>query len=131
MIGASAVMARASPGRGRGDRAEGPGTRRCAGGGSTLVGPGSRPDDGAGTDASTLTFRPVAPGDADGLVALYGTLSDQDRYRRFFTACAPPHEFFEHMASVVGRGGYGVVAVDAGGRIVGEANYELLADGDG
>src|SRR5262245_12679534 len=82
-------------------------------------------------DAATLTLRPVAPGDADGLVALYGTLSDQDLYRRFFSAFVPPREFFEHIASVVGRGGFGVVAVDPGGRIVGEANYEPLADGDG
>ena len=43
----------------------------------------------------------------------------------------PPHSFFQRLAEVRGRGGFGVVAVDDEGRIVGEANYELLPDGDG
>lgn len=30
-----------------------------------------------------LRVRPVAPGDVDGLVALYGTLSAEDRHLRF------------------------------------------------
>jgi ribosomal protein S18 acetylase RimI-like enzyme len=100
-------------------------------GSSALVAPATDADDGAMVDATTLTLRPVALGDVDGLVALYGTLSAQDRYRRFFSAFVPPRSFFEHMATVVARGGFGVVAVEPGGRIVGEANYEPLADGDG
>jgi hypothetical protein len=78
-----------------------------------------------------VRVRPVEPGDVDGLVALYDTLSDEDRHRRFFSAFVPDRPFFEHMASVVSRGGFGVVAVDAEDRIVGEANYEPLPDGDG
>ena len=78
-----------------------------------------------------LTVRPVGPGDLDGLVALYATLDAEDRYRRFFSGLAPPRSFFQRLAEVRGRGGFGVVAVDGAGRIVGEANYELLPDGDG
>jgi RimJ/RimL family protein N-acetyltransferase len=82
-------------------------------------------------DGRVLTVREVAPADVDGLEALYATLSEDDRYLRFFSAYVPPREFFEHLATVASRGGDGVVAVTADGRIVGEANYELLPDGDG
>jgi hypothetical protein len=78
-----------------------------------------------------LTVRPVGPGDVDGLVALYATLDAEDRYRRFFSGFVPPRSFFQRLAEVRGRGGFGVVAVEGTGRIVGEANYELLPDGDG
>ena len=62
----------------------------------------------------------------------------EDRYRRFFSSYYPPLAFFERMTTVDGRGGYGVVATvgtdtsgaDAG-RIVGEANYVPLDNGDG
>ena len=85
-----------------------------------------------------LTVRPVTPADVDGLAALYDGLSREDRYRRFFSSYYPPRAFFERMTTVVGRGGYGVVATvgtdtsgaDAG-RIVGEANYVPLDNGDG
>ena len=98
-----------------------------------------------------LTVRPVTRADVDGLMALYDGLSRGDRYRRFFSAYSPPRAFFERLATVVERGGYGVVAAagadneaaehggdsrpdtaggDAG-RIVGEANYVLLGNGDG
>ena len=94
-----------------------------------------------------LTVRPVTLADVDGLVALYDGLSREDRYRRFFSAYHPPRAFFERLATVVERGGYGVVATagagneaaesggdtaggDAG-RVVGEANYVLLDNGDG
>jgi ribosomal protein S18 acetylase RimI-like enzyme len=78
-----------------------------------------------------LQVRPVAPGDVDGLVALYGTLSAEDRHLRFFSAFVADRDFCEHLATVERRGGFGVVAVEDGGRIVGEANYERLPDGDG
>jgi len=73
--------------------------------------------------------------DADGLVALYAGLDDDDLYRRFFTAHAPPERFVKNMTKVAERGGYGVVAVieERGGpsRVVAEATYDLLPDGDG
>ncbi len=81
--------------------------------------------------ATTLRVRPVAPGDVEGLVALYGTLSDEDRHLRFFSAFVPDRDFCERLATVEDRGGFGIVAVEDGGRIVGEASYERLADGDG
>jgi hypothetical protein len=86
-------------------------------------------------------LRPVAQPDVDGLVALYDGLSDDDRYRRFFGSYRPPRTFFERLASVVDRGGYGLVATVCTPRederastqqtIVGEASYELLPNGDG
>lgn len=95
-------------------------------------------------DGASVTLRAVTLSDADGLVALYDGLSDDDRHRRFFSGFRPPRSFFERLATVVDRGGYGLVAtIDgdgeaergrsarAGPRIVGEANYELLPNGDG
>src|SRR5262245_23302154 len=78
-----------------------------------------------------LWVRPVEPGDADRLAELYATLSPEDRHLRFFSAFVPDRAFAERLASVVDRGGFGVVAVEDGGRIVGEASYEALPDGDG
>jgi hypothetical protein len=77
-----------------------------------------------------LAVRPATPRDVDGLEALYAALSDEDRFRRFFALYRPPRSFFERLADVADRGGCGLVAVD-GDRIVGEASYELLPDGDG
>ena len=84
------------------------------------------------------TVRPVTTTDVDGLVALYDSLSDDDRYRRFFFSFWPPRSFFEWLVDVGQRGGYGLVAtagldgdVVSGARIVGEASYELLPNGDG
>jgi GNAT superfamily N-acetyltransferase len=86
-------------------------------------------------EGGLLTVRPVAPTDVDGLVALYDGLSNGDRYLRFFSSYRPPRDFFERLTSIVERGGYGVVATvsaDGGeGRIVGEASYELLSNGNG
>jgi len=95
-------------------------------------------------DGALLTVRAVTPSDADGLVALYDGLSDDDRHLRFFSGFRPPRSFFERLATVVDRGRYGLVAtVDGDGRaesgprtrvspgIVGEASYELLPNGDG
>ena len=92
-----------------------------------------------------MVVRPVARDDVDGLVDLYRDLSDDDRYRRFFSYYDPGRDFLERAAAVESRGGYGLVAVEVppgagghggrpgkeGGRIVGDASYELLADGDG
>jgi hypothetical protein len=85
----------------------------------------------------SLLIRPVTAEDLDGLVQLYDALSDEDRYRRFFSLYRPERAFFEAMASVAERGGFGVVAILSGdlahpdGRLVGEAGYTLGSDGDG
>ena len=100
-------------------------------------------------DGRVLRVRAVTPADVDGLAVLYGGLSDDDRCLRFFSSARPPRPFFERLATVVDRGGYGVVATVGGpgthpsgrrasgpprpdgSRILGEAGYELLANGDG
>ena len=82
-----------------------------------------------------LTIRSIGPGDVDALAVLYAGLDDESRHRRFFSHYLPPTSFFEKLATVERRGGAGLVAVLAGGeddgRIVAEASYELLPNGDG
>ena len=82
-----------------------------------------------------LEVRPVATGDVDALSDLYDSLDPDDRRTRFFTFYRPDREFFVRMTSVQDRGGFGLVAlVDPDGpapRIVGEASYSLLPNGDG
>lgn len=83
-----------------------------------------------------LEIRPVAEEDIDGLEALYAGLDDDALYRRFFSIYHPPRSFFEKMTRIRERGGLGLVAtvrpVEGGpARIVGEASFELLANGDG
>ena len=95
--------------------------------------------------------------DAGPMRALYGRLSEDDRYRRFFSYCPPSDRFVDRMASVGERGGFGVVAsvasaeapapsgvpVPSGvpapsgappqpatGEIVSEASFSLLPGGD-
>lgn len=84
----------------------------------------------------TLVIRPVLESDVEGLSGLYAELDDESRHRRFFSLLRPKRAFFERMVAVGQRGGVGLVAavVDEVGhreRVVGEASYELLADGDG
>lgn len=82
-----------------------------------------------------LEVRAVAPGDEDALSDLYETLEPDDRRTRFFTFYRPKRDFFVRMASVRERGGFGLVAVAGpdgpAPRIVGEASYNLLPNGDG
>jgi hypothetical protein len=82
-----------------------------------------------------LTIRSIGPGDVDALAVLYAGLDDETRHRRFFSHYLPPASFFEKLVTVEQRGGAGLVAVLAGGeddgRIVAEASYELLPNGDG
>jgi GNAT superfamily N-acetyltransferase len=83
-----------------------------------------------------LTVRRVARRDVGGIERLYDRLDDGDRYRRFFSVLHPDRTFFERLVEIDERGGAGVVAVVTGhhggrGRIIGEAGYELLANGDG
>jgi hypothetical protein len=83
-----------------------------------------------------LTVRRIDRRDLAALARLYGDLDDESRYRRFFSVHHPGRAFFERMVAVGERGGAGLVAVVTGhrggrGRLVGEASYELLANGDG
>jgi GNAT superfamily N-acetyltransferase len=82
-----------------------------------------------------VVIRLIEPDDVDGLVALYEGLSQDDRYRRFFSLFLPQRPFFEGMVVAAQRGGACLAAevVDPSGtrRIVAEASYDLLPNGDG
>lgn len=86
-------------------------------------------------EGGTLVIRPVDRGDLDAATGLYAGLDEEAAYRRFFSGFHPDHEFFEHLVSVAERGGAGLVAVIEGGadgeRMVGEASFERLANGNG
>jgi hypothetical protein len=101
--------------------------------------PGDRPDEGwprriTLPPARTLLIRPMTPSDAEGLVALYRGLNEEDVYRRFFSGRPAPESFVEKMTHVAERGGFGLIAAmeESCGtsRIVGEATYDLLPNGD-
>lgn len=87
------------------------------------------------SDDRIVVMRPIEPDDIDGLVALYEGLDHEDRYRRFFSVYFPRRPFFERMVDAAQRGGACLAAevVDASGtrRIVAEADFELLPNGDG
>jgi hypothetical protein len=78
-----------------------------------------------------LEVRPMVASDVDELESLYGRLPADDLNRRFFTASPPPRQFVAEWASLLGRGGFGLVAITDGGPIVAEAGYVPLPDGDG
>jgi len=81
----------------------------------------------------TLTVRPVRPADADGIEALFGSLSDEDKYFRFFSFSTPGRRFVEQMTRAEQDGGYRLVAIVSGPGedLVAEAGYAMLPDGDG
>ncbi|HEX4980898.1 MAG TPA: hypothetical protein VFV63_04335 [Ilumatobacteraceae bacterium] len=87
------------------------------------------------SDDRIVVIRPIEADDVDGLVALYEGLDADDRYRRFFSMYFPQRPFFEHMVVAAQRGGACLAAevVDPSGarRIVAEADFELLPNGDG
>ena len=59
--------------------------------------------------ARTLWIRPITPSDAEGLVALYGGLDEEDVYRRFFSGHAPFEPFVKKMTHVAEREGFGLI----------------------
>jgi len=81
----------------------------------------------------TLTVRTVTEADVEGLDALFEGLSEDDRYYRFFDLSHPGRKFLEQMARAEDEGGYRLVAVVAGAenKLVAEAGYALLPDGNG
>jgi acetate---CoA ligase (ADP-forming) len=84
-------------------------------------------------DGRILTVRTVTRADADGLDALFRGLSEDDRYFRFFSLSPPPRKSLEQMTRAAEEGGYRLVAVLSGSedRLVAEAGYALLPDGNG
>ena len=75
------------------------------------------------------TLRQLVAGDFEGLDTLYRSLSYHDRYLRFFTDAPGPGTVERYVTRLCERG-FGVVAHDDRGRIVGEAGYVLLDSGD-
>jgi hypothetical protein len=80
-----------------------------------------------------LTVRTVTEADVGGLDALFEGLSDEDRYYRFFGFSHPGRTFLEQLARAADEGGYRLVAVVSGAedKLVAEAGYALLPDGNG
>jgi len=81
----------------------------------------------------TLTVRAVTQADVEGLNTLFEGLGDEDRYYRFFSMSHPGRKFLERLARAGQDGGYRLVAVVSGDedRLVAEAGYERLPDGNG
>jgi ribosomal protein S18 acetylase RimI-like enzyme len=77
----------------------------------------------------TMVVRPAAEADVPGLARLYGELSPDDLRRRFFSVYHPSTEFLTRVARG-DDGRIGLVAVVPDGRIVAEADYAPLVDGD-
>lgn len=85
-----------------------------------------------------LVVRTVTAADIDGLLALYRSLPEQDQYHRFFSAYRMSRSTAEEWTRVAEEGGCRLVAVvaekeeaDAAGRLVAEAGYTLLPNGNG
>ena len=100
--------------------------------------PGSDAADGVLDTVSlsggrTLTVRTVTKADVEGLNALFESLSDDDRYFRFFGLSHPARKFIEQLARAADEGGYRLVAVVSGpeNKLVAEAGYAILPDGNG
>jgi hypothetical protein len=79
----------------------------------------------------TLTVRPAELDDADGIEALYGSLSTDDRRRRFFSASRPPRGLIQRFLESTANGGLWLVAVTDDDEIVADGGYTMRKDGDG
>lgn len=104
----------------------------------THVAPGAGAKDGVLSTVllsggRALTVRTIDEADVEGLNALFEGLSGDDRYRRFFGFSHPGRRFLEQMTRAAEEGGYRLVAVVSGAedKIVAEAGYAMLPDGDG
>lgn len=88
-----------------------------------------------------LTVRVMRPEDAAGIARLYRGLGEDDLYFRFFGTRPPPEAFVAEMVATAASSGTGLVATlgpaagsgrdHADVRIVAEASYSPLPDGDG
>lgn len=85
------------------------------------------------SDSRMLTVRTVTEADVEGFDALFESLSEEDRYYRFFGLSHPGRKFLEQMTRAGDEGGYRLVAVVSGpeDKLVAEAGYVLLPDGNG
>ncbi|WP_007507114.1 bifunctional GNAT family N-acetyltransferase/acetate--CoA ligase family protein [Pseudofrankia saprophytica] len=79
-------------------------------------------------DGAIAHLRPVRAGEGTGLKALHARLSDRSSYFRFFTSGRlAADRYVDHLVDTTDPTHGALVAV-VGGRLVGVAGYELLAD---
>ena len=83
-----------------------------------------------------LVIRDVTTADGPALGGLFASLSEEDRYRRFFSCFHPDDRFLQRLVTVGERGGAALVAElaaaadDSSARIVAEAEFVLLPNGN-
>jgi Acetyltransferase (GNAT) domain len=84
-------------------------------------------------DGGRLIVREMAEADAQGVWLLYEGLASDDRYHRFFALSHPSRDSAERWIRDCRAHGAGLVAVSTEGveRLVGEAGYVLVPNGDG
>lgn len=83
-----------------------------------------------------LVIRDVTAADETALGRLFASLSEEDRYRRFFSCFHPDDRFLRRLVTVGERGGAALVAeITAAGaatpRVVAEGEFVLLPNGNG
>jgi hypothetical protein len=78
----------------------------------------------------TLALRRATRADVPGLIRMYESLSDEDRYRRFFSVSRPHKRLMERFVEANDSGGLWLVAEADDGTIVADVGYTLLANGD-
>lgn len=85
-------------------------------------------------DGRQLVVRQASADDVPALERLFASLSVMDNHRRFFSSFRPDREFLDRVVRAPERGGGCLVAEvregGSAGAIVGEADFERLADGD-
>ncbi|HET6794669.1 MAG TPA: hypothetical protein VFH45_09515 [Acidimicrobiales bacterium] len=83
-------------------------------------------------EVGRVTVRRATFDDVDGLLRLYlEDLSAEDRWTRFFSGYRPDRGFVERLVSLSGSGGCVLVAVADDGRIVADAGWSMLPNGNG
>jgi RimJ/RimL family protein N-acetyltransferase len=78
--------------------------------------------------SSPVTVRSVRPDDAPGLDALLGELSEQARYRRWFTGSVDIHRAASGAAHPEINSAVGLVATSPDGEVVGHAAFIAIDD---
>src|SRR3954464_4299948 len=85
--------------------------------------------DVVAADGGTVHLRPITPGDAEGLVALHGRLSEQTRYFRFFGPYPHLSQRDVERFTVVDHVRRVAIVATLGEDLIGVARYETIAPG--